>query len=280
MFVDYHIHPDYSCDAKDSIDALCRKALSVGLDEICFTTHYDLDPVRNDIDCFVRVNGKLVSSRSNWFDYYFEDLEKAKATYARKGLNVKFGVEVDYQRAVEDEVKRILSERHFDFVLGAVHSVDHVSISLEDEALICFREKSAREVCEKYYLQMESAVKSGLFDVIAHLDIYRKYSADLIDKDTQSVCADRAERVFDLMVEKNVSLEINTSAFRRGEGEPFPSMELLERWKSRNQKMVTVGSDAHVVTDLGADIDKGVEVAKKLGLKICTFKDRKVEKCF
>jgi histidinol-phosphatase (PHP family) len=221
-----------------------------------------------------------VSSRSNWFDYYFEDLEKAKATYARKGLNVKFGVEVDYQRAVEDEVKRILSERHFDFVLGAVHSIDHVSISLEDEALICFREKSAREVCEKYYLEMESAVKSGLFDVVAHLDIYRKYGADFIDKDTQSVCVDHAERVFDLMVEKNVGLEINTSAFRRGEDEPFPSIELLERWKSRNQEVVTVGSDAHSTADLGTYIDKGIAIAKKLGLKVCTFKDREVEKCF
>ena len=41
---DYHVHPDFSFDAKGTIDEFCETAIKKGLTEICFTTHYDTDP--------------------------------------------------------------------------------------------------------------------------------------------------------------------------------------------------------------------------------------------
>ena len=54
---DYHVHPDCSLDATGTIDQYCQRALEMGLEEICFTTHYDMDPVRRDEDPFMRIDG-------------------------------------------------------------------------------------------------------------------------------------------------------------------------------------------------------------------------------
>jgi len=58
---DYHVHPDYSIDASPvKIREYCQKALELGLAEICFTTHIELDPVRREKDNFVNLNGEKV----------------------------------------------------------------------------------------------------------------------------------------------------------------------------------------------------------------------------
>ena len=280
MYVDYHVHPDYSIDASSSIDDYCRKAIEIGLDEICFTTHYDIDPVRKEKDDFVRVSGEIMSFDSNWLDYYFEDLEKARTTYGKLGLRVKFGIEIEYRKDIEEKIKRNLKDYSFDLIVGAIHCLDHRAINLEDEFKSCFKELSIEEMCEKYYLEVEEAVDSGLFDIIAHLDLYKKFGIAYYGKDLINECNLIVDRVFDLMENKAVGLEINTSCYRYGFNEPFPSIELLEKWRQSEPCVLTIGSDAHDVKYLGQYIKNGIVIAKKIGLKICIFKQRKVEKYF
>lgn len=76
---DYHIHPDYSIDASPvRIKKYCYKAMKLGLKEICFTTHLELDPLRKDIDNFVVLNGKRVSVYNKaWLDKYFDEITQA-----------------------------------------------------------------------------------------------------------------------------------------------------------------------------------------------------------
>lgn len=41
---DYHIHSDFSPDSTLTMDQACEKAISLGLEELCFTDH--LEPQR------------------------------------------------------------------------------------------------------------------------------------------------------------------------------------------------------------------------------------------
>ena len=41
---DYHVHPDFSIDAKGSLREYCDRAIELGLSEIIFTTHVDSSP--------------------------------------------------------------------------------------------------------------------------------------------------------------------------------------------------------------------------------------------
>ena len=56
---DCHVHPDFSLDASGTIEEYCEKALQIGLKGICFTSHFDIDPERKEIDAFMRVKGKI-----------------------------------------------------------------------------------------------------------------------------------------------------------------------------------------------------------------------------
>ena len=58
QLTDYHMHCDYSVDAIGSIRDYCEASLKRRLAEICFTTHYDLNPESDAIDCYILINGQ------------------------------------------------------------------------------------------------------------------------------------------------------------------------------------------------------------------------------
>jgi len=76
---DYHIHPDFSLDARGKIIEYAQAAVKIDLEEICFTTHLDLDPVRAPQEGWVRVKGNVVSVQDrSWIDHYLKDIEEAQ----------------------------------------------------------------------------------------------------------------------------------------------------------------------------------------------------------
>ena len=49
MFADYHVHTSYSDDSEYPMEEVVRDAVSLGLEEICFTDHVDYG-VKRDWD--------------------------------------------------------------------------------------------------------------------------------------------------------------------------------------------------------------------------------------
>ena len=41
MYADYHLHSFYSDDSQTPMDDMVRRAIALGLEEICFTEHVD-----------------------------------------------------------------------------------------------------------------------------------------------------------------------------------------------------------------------------------------------
>ena len=133
---DYHVHPNYSIDASPAtIKDYCQKALALELREICFCTHVELDPLRRDKENFVMVNGeKWPVYEFEWLDYYFQEIAQAQEEFKNSGLKVKAGVEMGYCPGVEGTIERIVSDYPFDFVMGAIHCLDHISIYSKKKA--------------------------------------------------------------------------------------------------------------------------------------------------
>ena len=280
MLVDYHVHPDYSLDAEGTIDEYCRRALAIGLDEICFTTHHDIFSSRRGIDMVAKVRRRLKKMNPNWLESYFDEIDRARKAYSESGLKVKIGVEVDYYPDLEDETRNDLSGYPFDYILGSVHCLDHICITHPKEYLKYFKDRTASELCEEYYFVLREAVRSGIFDVMAHLDIYRWYGTEYYGEEALSSYYGLADHILDLMVKNGIGLEINASAFRRGDNEPYPSIGLLKKGMQKGIKVFTVGSDCHRIIDLGRDIERALYVAQKLGIRVHTFSERKVKRTF
>ena len=128
----------------------------------------------------------------------------------------------------------------------------------------------------RYFEVVERAVRSGLFDVIGHLDIYRRHGLNFYGGQLLKTHQGLVEELLSEMGKREVGLEINTAGWRHGQNEPYPSLTLLKEALERGITVITLGSDAHRLGDLGYGIEKAACLAKAAGYDaICTFRRRR-----
>ncbi|MCL5779826.1 MAG: histidinol-phosphatase [Firmicutes bacterium] len=272
---DYHVHPGYSMDAEPwSIHHYCQRAVELGLQEICFTTHFECDPLRKHIDWLVRLNGRLLPmDQWSWVDHYLSEIEKAKGVFKPAGLTVRAGVEVGYGLGLEPVIEKLVTDYPWDYVLGSVHCLDHIAISSRKESPTYFQGRTAKQVCQDYYKIMAEAVGTGFFDCVGHLDIYKRYGLDYLGEEINEVELEHGERILRQMARQGMGLEINTSRKRKGQ-DFFPSVRLLKLARECGVKIFTVGSDAHSVSELGQGLLQAVELLYEHGLSLHGFHQR------
>jgi histidinol-phosphatase (PHP family) len=273
--VDYHVHPDYSPDATGKMAEYCRLAVDAGLQEICFTTHYEPDPVRRERE-WVNIGGRRVPMQGDWVGTYFAEIADLRQRFKR--LAVLAGVEVGYEPGLEEPIAAFLAARPFDFVIGAVHSLDHVALTSGGE-LDEFRRAHGKEdpieVVARYFSRLTAVVRSGLFDAVAHIDAYRKYIRALYDRQFEVTCATEMPRFLAVLARTGTALEINTSALRRGMSDPYPAWSVLDLAITAGVRRVTVGSDAHRPDDVGSGIAEATCRLASRGLRPLRFRSRR-----
>ena len=234
---DYHVHPDYSIDAAPvQIRDYCQTAVELGLTEICFTTHIELDPVRGALDNFVMCNGERLSVFNHaWLDRYFQEIAQAQQEF-QAHLKIKAGIEVGYNRGCEQHVAELTSAYPFDFVLGAIHSLDHIAISSRRESPRYFRNHTLAELQQEYFTTLAEMVASGLFDCIAHVDLYRRYGLKHYGPEILTIHHGALEPIFADMARRGMGLEVNTSNRRVGLKDFHPTREILTLEPGRASK--------------------------------------------
>ncbi|MHA1938908.1 MAG: histidinol-phosphatase HisJ family protein [Candidatus Thorarchaeota archaeon] len=276
--MDYHIHPAYSADAEGTLDEFCGAALKGGLREICFTTHLDSDPVRDD--SYVMVRGERVSVHDpGWFEDYENHVRTLGDEYASEGLNVLFGVEVDLYTGIIEDLPDAFHRTEFDLVIGSVHLIDHKAISLKEEAYAIFKKYGLEQIGNIYYDLIKDMLKTGLFDILGHLDIYRRYGEGFFGPEIHSIWKPHIDDLCRIMKAQGVGYEINTSSLRRGFPEPMPERAIVEAMHERGIETVTVGSDAHHPSEVGGGITDVLNLLRNRGIhEVTVFNNRKSKK--
>ncbi|NLJ77192.1 MAG: histidinol-phosphatase [Peptococcaceae bacterium] len=265
---DYHIHPNYSLDASPTpIRDYCCRALELGLVEICFTTHLELDPMRKEIDNFVILNGQKVSVLNPyWLDSYFSEITQAQKEFSSANLHIKAGIEVGYSLGTERDIEKIIDNYPFDYVLGAIHCLNHVAISSYKESPLYFQRRSLAEMSRDYFSTLKEAVVTGLFDCIAHVDLYRRYGTRFYGPEILMAHRGIIEPILKEMARRGMGLEINTSSSRRGLKEFHPSEDIIALAAKLGIEVFTVGSDAHTLDQLGDYIAEALHLLARFNL--------------
>ena len=273
--IDYHIHTYHSIDAEGSIDEYCKQALKCGLKEICFTNHCELDTRRDDN--LIRFNGKndpQPLTRESLLKLQNQVLQATKL-YKRSDLKVKFGLEVGYFEGIEERLQEVTQDIDFDFVLGSIHCLNHICIDSSKEYETYFTKYKVSELFRNYFQEIESLINSGLFNSVGHLDVYKKYGIGFYGTEINTLPEDSVKNCFRMMAEKEIALEINTAGLRRI-NEFYPAPLIMKYAKTQGINLITIGSDAHRVADLGKGIREGMEYAKSFGFDaVYSFEKRK-----
>ena len=69
-----------------------------------------------------------------------------------------------------------------------------------------------------------------------------------------------------MMAERNIALEINTAGLRRI-NQFYPGPLIIKYAREQGVNLITIGSDAHRVEDLGKGIAEGMKYAKSFGFE-------------
>ncbi len=244
---DYHVHSRFS-DGHDGLDACVERALQLGLPELGFADH--LTPACLAKDGYYGIDqGRL--------DDYVEAVLAVAVAYP--DLRVLLGIEADYLPEAADETRAMLAHYPFDYVLCSVHFVDGFGF-IEPRNRDAAGWRDVDRVWRRYYETLIEAVQIGAFDVVAHLDLPKKWGfrplGDMSALEDEALLAVSAA---------GMAIEINTSGLdRHPVAEMFPTPSLLERARAMGIA-VTFGSDAHRATEVGSHLVEAVALARAAG---------------
>lgn len=198
---------------------------------------------------------------------YISFMEELKSIY-----NVKIGIEMDYFPEKEDEIRSFLEKYNgFDYVLGSVHWLK-CGFGFDIDPNDPRWSNDLEEIFVDYFDRVKRAINSGIFDIIAHLDLIKLWGVPL-PEDIKEIYEDISRVITD----SGIVLEINTSGLRRPVKEIYPSPKFLEII-SKYDVPITFGSDAHLPEDAGRFIRDAYTLVKDLGFRRLTvFNKRKPE---
>lgn len=270
--VDYHIHTGHSIDASGSIAEYCDQAVNLGLEEICFTNHCELDPERND--SFIRFNGEREPFSRDGLVKLQSEIYSAQDRYKKNGLTVKFGIEVGYYQGIEPKLEKIFKDIDLDFVIGAIHCLDHVCIDSSRECGRYFEDHEAQELIDNYFRAVEGLIRSHMFDSVAHLDVYKKYGLNHYGKVIYDIPDRIIVPIFEMIRDNHLALEMNTAGMRFM-NEFYPAPALMKLACQLGVRLLSIGSDSHRPDDLGKDLALAMDHLKSCGYEaVYTFDKR------
>jgi len=261
MIMDFHLHCNTSVDTKLTVKEIYDIAVQKGIKNICFIGHHEPSEIAQGT-----VNQSLTPEGFQRYKKEFEEIKKDAK------INVYFGVEMSYNEGFEEDIKKFLKENKFDYVLGSVHYT--LGMQLADSKIKDkIQATDPDKICIEYLRILKKAIKTGMFDSIAHIDIYKRLMKE--EPDFKLHKKDW-EEVAELLAKHKTCFEINTSYTKDKYKGTYPNEEIIKLFIDKGVNMITIGSDSHKPENIGRGIEDAEKLLKGLGItKVCLFENRK-----
>lgn len=249
VLVSYHNHTRWSDGAAD-LAATVAAAERLGIDELGISDHYTLSP------------DGTPPAWSMPPDHLLEYVRQVQ-TVAASSLSVtlRLGLEADFFPETVDELGGRLAAHPFDYVIGSVHFVDRFPVDTDVGLWRALAAHERDEVWRHYWHLVRQMAESGVFDLVAHLDLPKKYgyrpSVDLTAE---------AEAGLAAIARADMAIELNTSGWDRPAREAYPSPALLQNARRRGIPLL-ISADAHAPDQLTRHFAAAVAVARAAGYR-------------
>ena len=245
---DYHMHTPLCKHADGPMEAYVERAIELGLREIGFSDH---NPLPHGLAANVRM-------REDELEYYVNRVLDLRFQYHGK-IDVLLGLEMDYLEGLEAYLEQQVRKYPWDYVIGSIHYLDAECLVGSWPGVFA---GTTTDLYARYFELMRKLVRSGLCDIIAHLDVPKRagYRAE--------EPADELTATLKEIKHADLCIELNTSGFRHPElprPEPYPSLPIAEQALALGIPLI-VNSDAHDPRQIGM---KFGEIAAFLSRKGC-----------
>jgi histidinol-phosphatase (PHP family) len=257
---DYHMHTPLCRHAVGEPRELAAQAVALGLNEIGFSDHSPMP--QDDFDEW--------RMRASDLEHYAAAVQATRQSFPQ--LTVKFGLEVDYIPGYENWIRDLAGRYAWDYFIGSVHYVSPDWAIDNPQRISEWKQRDPMEVWTAYFNRLTMAAESGLFEIIGHVDLCKKFSFF-----PTGDCTPLFRRFLEAARHGGTAIELNTAGLRKDCREIYPSLAIL-RLAADIGVPITFGSDAHAPEEVGMNFREAVEMARAAGYtRYCKFSRRRRE---
>jgi histidinol-phosphatase (PHP family) len=244
---DYHMHTVYS-DGHAAVAAMADSATAKGLTNVTITDHMPLP-----------FGTRYAMPRADLATYR-HDIRQAQAAYLGR-LNIASGIEFEFiprhREWIHDLCKmgwdhRIVSVHWLidDDIVGMVNGTRG-----EFDALFQTADGDIKTLCRIYYGILQTAYRTGWFDIAGHLDVIKKHNAGGVFFDESDAWyRDLVMATLKVVKAQRMTMEINTAGINHPVGAPYPSPWIVHEAAAMGIPLV-LSSDSHTPSTLGQHFD-------------------------
>jgi histidinol-phosphatase (PHP family) len=257
---DYHMHTPLCRHAVGEPVELAAHAVRLGFEEIGFSDHNPMP--RDDFD-----NWRMKLSD---LDEYVAKVEQARHKFPT--LAIRLALEMDYIPGYEDWVRELTARHPWDYLIGSVHYASDSWAIDNPEEVSKWKQREPIEVWTAYFDRLTRAAESGLFDILGHADLCKKFC--FYPKED---CTRLFTRFLQAAKAHDVAMELNTGGLRKDCREIYPSRRIVEL-AGQIGVPITFGSDAHAPEEVGMNFPEAIQLARSAGYtQYCRFVQRRRE---
>jgi histidinol-phosphatase (PHP family) len=256
-YYDSHVHSKNSKDGVPSVDAICERAVSMGLGGVAITDHADVDLGESELDVLRALE---------------DDVSAAREKYGGR-LEISMGVELGDGNHNQALAEKIVSQESLDFVIGSIHR----QRERKDYYYLDYEHEDIDDLMRGYYRELRELVRGGCFDVVGHINYQIRYmNAAARARLDLSLYYDILREILEDVARAGKGIEINTSGLWRGVGFTIPTLEVARMFRDAGGEIITTGSDSHRAEHVGLKLDGALECLKAAGFRrFAFFKGRK-----
>ena len=257
---DYHMHTPRCNHAIGSVMEYAESAILQGLPEIGMSDH---SPMPKGYDEAWRM-------RRDELMNYINEIKDVKESIKDK-LLLRIGLEADYYPGAEAYLRELIDSHKWDYIIGSVHYLDDWGFDNE-ENLSEWEHRDVEDAYCDYYTLVAASARSGLFDIIGHPDLIKKFGhrPPLGSKRVR----DAEEEMLLALKQADIAMEVSSAGLRKPVGEIYPHAHLIARAGELGIP-IAFGSDAHAPGEVGFAMQVCLSVLHACGIhEIATFAER------
>ena len=258
VLTDYHVH--LRPDARDAafadaftqanVERYREAAAEAGISELGVSEHIH------------RFEQSLaVWDHPFWREQALDDID-AYCAFVREETDLRLGLEVDFVPGREDRTQNLIEHCELDYVVGSVHFLGDLAVDWE-RFDIWESGHSPEAVWRRYFETLAAAVRSGLFDILAHPDLVKMWgsSRPVPEGDVRRYY----EPALEAIAETGIAVEVSTAGLRKPVAEIYPAPAFLAGALEAGAP-IALSSDAHVPEHIGFGYDRALELLDTLGV--------------
>lgn len=232
---DLHLHTEFSPDSSTSLEAYAQRANQLVI-HIGFLDHFEL--------AFLDRKDYLNPNR---FPRLLEEYDRVHSQYPHTSL----GLEVDYYADLAPQLAEFCDDykNDFDYFIGVVHTVDRLALTIVEEMEVLVKTIGLREILERYFDEVESAIRSQLFSGIAHIDGVMRFLPLFPGSSKVTSLWKRLTKELGLLCQElGILIEVNLRGLNHPWGRMHPDPQIIDELILAGAKFF-VGSDSHSLKD-------------------------------